>query len=59
MNGVGLIILAIVGVIVILALCKIIAGGKKQIKANHNQFYSAIGLLILIISFVLTILFKQ
>lgn len=57
MDAIGLGILGIVGLIVALALIKILLRGKEGIKQNKNQVYSAIGLLVLIITIALTIIF--
>lgn len=57
MDAIGLGILGIVGLIVVLALIKILLRGKDGVKQNKNQVYSAIGLLVLIITIALTIIF--
>jgi len=57
MDAIGLGILGIVGLIVVLALIKILLRGKEGVKQNKNQVYSAIGLLVLIITIALTIIF--
>lgn len=58
MDFIGLIILSIMAIIVVCALIKMMSSGKDKIIESRNHIYSAIGLLVLIITLALTILFK-